>query len=80
MRKIITEVMLIPHKPEDGILAENLTRIRIDDEGAGWYLKITGQSCDTQGEAIFLQTPEEIDQFAEVCKEMLAQEDDSKEA
>lgn len=75
MRKIITEIILIQHKPENGVFADGL-KIRVEDEGGGWYLKITGQDTSADSEAVYLQTLDEIDRFAETCKELLAQEND----
>lgn len=78
LNQIITEIII----PTDGgkqhsIFPEASAKIRIGDEGAGPYLKISGSNLspteDETGNEFFLCSAEEIDQFANICKKMLKQ-------
>ena len=75
--KVLYTECAISMNGESPLYAEGRVTIRIDDEGGGPYLVIRGCN-DGANDAnsahdIFLQSDEEIDEFARVCKNMLRQ-------
>lgn len=66
----------------DPISGDSRIIIRIADQGAGPYLQICGYHGEPiEGETasdIFLESDDEIDRFAEVCKAMLKQAGETK--
>lgn len=76
MDKIVSE-LTIPLGPTKGIYSESTIKISIDDEGSGPYLVVRGENDEPTeretGHEFFLCSCNEIDEFAEICKEMLRQ-------
>ena len=70
MHKIITEIVLVnEHNKDPQVFSEGGIKIRVDDEGAGRFLIISGIS---ESDKVFLEK-EDLDDFYSVCKELLTQ-------
>lgn len=76
MKTIYTECVMAMNGCNP-IFGNNRVIIRVDDEAAGPYLVIRSYNGEPlPGETehdFFLQSEEEIDQFAAICKSMLKQ-------
>lgn len=77
MHVITTEKLIIMGHEKPHVFSPQRAKIRIDDQGAGPYLVISGENDEPDagsaetGHEFFLCTDEEIDRFAEICREML---------
>lgn len=77
MHVITTEKLIILGDEEPHIFSPQRIKIRIDDQGAGPYLVISGENDEPDttsaetGHEFFLCTDEEIDRFANICRKML---------
>lgn len=77
MHTITTEKLVILGVEKPHIFSPHRIKIRLDDQGDGPYLVISGENdepCTGDGEKgteFFLCTEGEIDQFAAICKQML---------
>lgn len=77
MHTITTEKLIILGEEKPHIFSPHRIKIRLDDQGAGPYLVISGENDEPdtsggeKGTEFFLCTGEEIDQFAAICKQML---------
>ena len=73
LKAVYTECV-IPLNGGNPIFGENRIIIRVNDQGAGPYLQIRGCNDDGEtGHEFFLNSEEEIDEFAVICKAMLMQ-------
>lgn len=77
MHVITTEKLVIMTDETPHVFSAHRVKLRIDDQGAGPYLVIAGindepceADCET-GHEFYLCTVEEIDRFADICREML---------
>lgn len=77
MHVITTEKLVIMGDEHPHIFSPQRAKIRIDDQGAGPYLVISGHNDEPEsatgeaGHEFFLCSDEEIDRFADICREML---------
>jgi hypothetical protein len=75
MHKIITEIVLVnEHDKDPQIFSEGGIKIRVDDEGGGRFLIISGIS---KGDKVSLEK-DDLDDFYLVCKELLSQGDNNE--
>lgn len=76
LEQIITEV-IIPMGEHKAIFSTCRAKIRVGDQGGGPYLLVEGCNDEPDtgggetGHEFFLQTMDEIDQFAEICRGIL---------
>lgn len=81
MQKIITEI-LIPMGEHKALYSAYRCKIRVDDEGAGPFLAVTGENDEPDpaaketGHEFFLTSMGDIDEFAQICRDMLKQAQD----
>lgn len=73
---IITEIV-IPMGEHKTVFSSVRAIVRIEDEGSGPYLMISGKNDEPDaaenetGNEFFLQSVDEINQFAVICKKMM---------
>lgn len=76
LEQIITEV-IVPIGDNKTVFSTCRARIRIADQGGGPYLMIEGRNEEPDiadgetGHEFYLQTLDEIDQFADICRNVL---------
>ena len=73
--KAITTEIVIPLLGGTDIFSPQRITIRLDDEGGGPYLRISGSDDDStdvdEVHQFYLQSAKEIDEFSAICKGML---------
>jgi hypothetical protein len=76
MKTITTERLIILNGGQH-IFSPHRIKLRIGDQAAGPYLLVSGKNDEPDtaggetGHEFFLESAEQIDQFAEICKQML---------
>ena len=83
LRAITTEQIVPMGEQREEIYASVRCFIRLDDEGGGPFLTIHGENDDARKDesqhSFYLQSHEEIDQFAAICHQMLAQAEEAQQ-